>query len=158
MEAWTDFFVAMAGAGSALAGLIIVAMSVNIQKIIELQGVSDRGGATVGLLILVVVTAAVSLIPDQPLLALGLEILVFGLGALVLIVIAARAMYADVERRRQNLRKISVFFLQVLPFLIGAVLLMTGNEVGLYWVAAGTVFVFIGSTANAWVLLVEILR
>ena len=47
---------------------------------------------------------------------------------------------------------------QVLPFGIGAALLLTGAEQGIYWVAAGVLLVFIGSVANAWVLLVEILR
>ena len=37
-------------------------------------------------------------------------------------------------------------------------LLLTGAEEGVYWIAAGVLAVFIGSVANAWVLLVEILR
>jgi hypothetical protein len=157
IEGWSDFFVAVAGAGSALAGLIIVAMSVNIQRIVEFPALTNRGAATVGLLILVVVSAAAGLIPEQPLPMLGVEILVFGLGAAVLVLIAARAMRADV-RQRSTLAKIALLVMQVLPFLIGAVVLLTGAGAGLYWVAGGIVLVFIGSTANAWVLLVEILR
>jgi hypothetical protein len=47
---------------------------------------------------------------------------------------------------------------QILPFLVGAVILLTGSFSGLYWIAAGVLLVFVGSVANAWVLLVEILR
>ena len=35
LEAWSDFTVAMTGATAALAGLIIVAMSVNIERIVK---------------------------------------------------------------------------------------------------------------------------
>jgi hypothetical protein len=44
------------------------------------------------------------------------------------------------------------------PLVIGglSVLLETGG--GLYWIAAGVVLAICGAVANAWVLLVEILR
>jgi modulator of FtsH protease len=47
---------------------------------------------------------------------------------------------------------------QMAPFAVGGVLLITGAEAGLAWLAAGAVTVFILSVVNAWVLLVEILR
>jgi hypothetical protein len=48
--------------------------------------------------------------------------------------------------------------LQILPFLVGAAVLLTSSYDGLYWLAAGVLLVFIGSVTNAWVLMVEILR
>ena len=54
--------------------------------------------------------------------------------------------------------KIVIAMVQMLPFLVGAVILLTGSFSGLYWIAAGVLLVFVGSVANAWVLLVEILR
>ena len=65
---------------------------------------------------------------------------------------------ADPRYRPGTSVKIVVALLQVLPFGIGAALLLTGAEQGIYWVAAGVLLVFIGSVGNAWVLLVEILR
>jgi hypothetical protein len=47
---------------------------------------------------------------------------------------------------------------QVLPFIIGGILLLARNEKGLYWMAGGCISIFILSVLNAWVLLVEILR
>ena len=44
------------------------------------------------------------------------------------------------------------------PLLIGAISVMIGDGGGLYWVAAGVVFAILAAIANAWVLLVEILR
>lgn len=41
---------------------------------------------------------------------------------------------------------------------IGAVSELFAAGGGLYWVAAGFVFLILGAVANAWVLLIEILR
>jgi hypothetical protein len=42
--------------------------------------------------------------------------------------------------------------------LWGAVLRLTSRTIGAYWIAAGAIAIFIFSTPNLWVLLVEILR
>jgi modulator of FtsH protease len=41
---------------------------------------------------------------------------------------------------------------------VAGIILLTGSYLGLYWMAAGVLLVFAGSVANAWVLLIEILR
>jgi hypothetical protein len=48
--------------------------------------------------------------------------------------------------------------LGTIPFVVGAVSLFVESGGGLYWVAAGVVLATAGAVANAWVLLVEILR
>jgi presenilin-like A22 family membrane protease len=55
-EAWRDFFTTAAGASATLVGLVIVAISVNIQRILEHPQLPSRGGATVGALVLILVT------------------------------------------------------------------------------------------------------
>jgi len=35
MDGWTDFYVAEVGAAAALAGLLVVAISINIQRIMQ---------------------------------------------------------------------------------------------------------------------------
>ena len=72
---------------------------------------------------------------------------------------AVRMLRAASSRYRAvTVFKIVIVVVQVLPFGIGAALLLAGADQGIYWVAVGVLFVFIGSVANAWVLLVEILR
>lgn len=74
---WSELFVASAGASAALAGLVFVAVSINVERILEFPGLPERA-------------------------------------------------------------------------------LETGG--GLYWTVAGILFATGGAVANAWVLLVEILR
>jgi modulator of FtsH protease len=45
----------------------------------------------------------------------------------------------------------------LLPLIGGASVLLAAGG-GLYWIAAGVIWAIIVSVANAWVLLVEILR
>ena len=160
IEQWSDFFVATAGAAAALAGLIIVAMSVNIQTILSIPGMTARAAATVGTLVLCVVSTLAGLIPEQGLTLLGLEIAVAAAGTLVLTGVAARRMLATPGPggRGVALAKTGFATVQVLPFVVGSLVLLTGSGVGLGWIAAGVLLVFVGSVANAWVLLVEILR
>lgn len=70
-------FVAGAGASAALAGLVIVAISVNVQEILKYRNLPSRAIATIGMLMLILVVSMAALIPDQDSAALGLEILAF---------------------------------------------------------------------------------
>jgi modulator of FtsH protease len=68
---WTDLFVASAGASAALAGLVFVAVSINIDRILRFRGLPERALETVVLLLAVVVVAILSLMPGQGASALG---------------------------------------------------------------------------------------
>ena len=159
LEGWHDFFVATVGAAAALAGLIIVAISVNIKDIIAFPSMTSRAGATVASLVLSLVSTSVMLIPGQPIPLLGLEIL---LVAAVVMVITVKSAVAILRESGTGSSvawtKVALAVVQVLPFLVGAVSLIAGRAEGVPWVAAGVLFVFLGSVTNAWVLLVEILR
>ena len=48
VEPWSELFVATAGAGAALAGLVFVAVSINIDRILKLPGMPDAGSAPSG--------------------------------------------------------------------------------------------------------------
>lgn len=158
---WTDFFVAAAGASAALAGLVFVALSVNIQRILQYPQLPWRAAAAIASLILILVSSMAALIPQNQR-WMGVEILVFGLMGWSLEVRSARRGF---EARRRFQRPAYEAFLdlalgqlQTLPFIAGAILLVTGDPRGVAWVAAGILAVFICSALSAWILLVEILR
>ncbi|MGY4856680.1 hypothetical protein [Cryobacterium sp. AP23] len=158
---WSDFAVALAGAAAALAGLVMVAISVNIREILALPGVTARAAAAVGSLVLVVVTAGLLLVPGQPAAVLGVELLATAALAITLhaVSLVKRMHPATVPRFTRGIA-IPIAAGQLLPVVIGALLLVLtdGGGGGLYWVAAGLLLTIAGSMLDAWVLMVEILR
>jgi hypothetical protein len=111
-EAWSELFVASAGASAALTGLLFVAVSVNIERILEFPGLPER---------------ALQMVPG------------------------AR------EHERAALHLTYVLPGTLMP-VIGGASLLAGAGGGLYWIVAGILGAILGSSVNAWVLMVEILR
>ena len=156
---WTDFFVAGAGASAALAGLVFVAVSINVDRILRLQGLPDRALATVLLLLSVVLVSLTGLIPGQSRTALAGELLGVGLVFSVITLALTRRSTAGRGGHRANTVLLWLLVgLGTVPVALGAVSLFAEAGGGLYWVAAGIVLATTGAVANAWVLLVEILR
>jgi modulator of FtsH protease len=156
---WSDLFVATAGASAALAGLVFVAVSINIQRILEFPGLPERALETILLLMAVLLVSVVGLIPGQSSTALGLELLVVSLaiGGAIFRLPTVRSDVED-EPRVWLWSRRGVRITAVVPLLVAAVSLLAESGGGLYWLAAGIVFAVTGAIANAWVLLVEILR
>ena len=157
--AWHDLFVATAGASAALLGLLFVAISINIERIMENKGLPERGLETLMLLLAVLVVSIAGLMPGQSHLALGLELV-----AITAVLIAALGAKSPVSRPpgpQSSAWMASRWALRAAgPALlgIGALAELFAAAGGLYWIAAGIVFATLGAVANAWVLLVEILR
>jgi hypothetical protein len=160
---WSDFFVGSAGASAALTGLVFVAVSINLERILSLPGVPERALETLLLLLGVLVVSLLALAPGQSATTLGLELLVESVLILGLIaVLVRRSLPAADERWTRRWRKYTAWRLALVgagtvPFLVGAVVLLAEGD-GLSWVLAGVLCAIVGAVLNAWVLLVEILR
>jgi modulator of FtsH protease len=160
-EEWKDLFVAMAGASAALAGLLFVAVSINVERIVHYKGLPERGVETLALLLTVLVASIAGLMPGQSHVALGLELL--GIAAALFAVLFAlpvtHQLPDDADRPPAWLLSRWLIRLTGSGLLaIGALSELLGFGGGLYWVAAGFVFLILGAVGNAWVLLIEILR
>jgi hypothetical protein len=44
IHAWVEFGVAVAGAAAVLTGLVFVAVSINLERVLAVPGVPDRAG------------------------------------------------------------------------------------------------------------------
>ena len=154
---WSDFFAASAGASAALAGLIIVAVSVSVTEMISIPGMTSRAGASIALLVLVAVVSLAGLVPDQPAVFFGLEALVVGVVGL------AFAINTFVKLAAANTAGITLgkglpLAVPALLLAAGGIVVMAGADAGLALVAAGVLFSFVAAVLDAWVVLVEIRR
>ena len=75
LAAWTGFFTAVTSAAAALAGLLFVAVSINLKNILEgTSMLPARAAETLAVLLFVVISCALALVP-QDVELLGTEIL-----------------------------------------------------------------------------------
>ncbi|MBM9466623.1 hypothetical protein [Nakamurella leprariae] len=173
-DAWQNLAVATAGAAAALAGLIFVAVSLNLAKILSFARLPWRAGSTLGLLLVVLVGALLVLVPMDHT-ALGITLAVTGLLYCTLAILAGLRQAAaprrpaaavsgpDSEREYAHsavARAYHVLSLCVpaLLVLVGGISVLAEAGGGLYWLVAGFIAGFVVAVLNAWVLLVEIER
>jgi hypothetical protein len=159
LEPWKDFNVAMAGASGALAGLAIVAASVNIGEIVKDNSLTARLASGVATLVLALIASALGLIPGLSTAVYGTVVLVAALVALAFHVVASRRIYENKDPA--NLVrpvKAGVGFVPLVSYLAGAMLLMTDNATGLTYLAVASILAIISALLVSWVVLVEVLR
>jgi modulator of FtsH protease len=159
MESWSEFNVAIAGASAALAGLIIVALSVNIAEIIKAPTLTSRAAASIAALVLTVVATGIGLIPYQPYWVIGLELVIPVLLAAGLEAAAiARITTAPAPSGSSRFSKIIVGIVPLAGFAVGTIMLLMNLPGGFYAIAAGSLTALVAAVVYAWVALVEVLR
>lgn len=159
LEGWTDFHVAMMGATAALAGLLIVAASVNVAEIVKAPAVASRLAAGLAGLVLAIVGSAIGLVPDIPYVAYGAAAIVAALAAGVFPYQATLRIYQN--RDPQNIAKPAkavIGFLAPAGYLVGGILVLLGMPAGMLWFAFAAVAAIVAGILISWVALVEILR
>jgi hypothetical protein len=158
--AWTSFGATVATATAALAGLLFVAVSINLNRILEFPSLPARAGQTLILFSTPLVTALLLIVPGQPRAALGPELIVLGAG------IGFYQLRLDLGAgQSEHETRASRLLVRLVPLVIncgclvvaGATLLAQAGG-GLYWLVPSVLAAIVAGLVNVWVLLVEILR
>jgi modulator of FtsH protease len=166
MDGWDNFFVAMAGAAVAFAGLVLVSISINLERIIKQPGLIGRSAEPLIVLFALFVASAIILIPDQRIRFYGYELLVL---AVAFAIVIGKSLHS--QRRfavlavQQRLAPGNSFRFRVLlcgltalGLLLAGIMLSLGHEKGTFLLAPASVTGFLLCFLEAWVLLIEIDR
>ena len=157
---WSTYLAVQAGAAATLTGLVFVAVSLNVNRIMSFAGLSSRAGESLLQLLGVFFISGAALIPGESAKFLGFEILAIALVSW-LAQVAGQVRYLF-NRSGHPLTWLTVRAagaqLATLPFFVAGVELIGGMPSAPYWLALGFAFSFMAALFSAWVLLIEILR
>jgi hypothetical protein len=160
LSEWQTFFSVQAETAATLTGLVFVAVSINLARILTSPGLPGRAAETIAQFLQVFFISTAVLIPGQesrPLAAeiLGLTLLCWALQ------VGVQAKYATHRAGHPTLwiaSRIVQTQLCSIPLFLAGFLLLTGSSAAIYWLIPGFFLSFLAGVINAWVLLVEINR
>jgi hypothetical protein len=160
IHAWVEFGVAVAGAAAVLTGLVFVAVSINLERVLEVPGLPARAGESVLMFLAALVYSLFLLAPGQSTTALGVELVASGLIFAATLVLVAASGFRIPTRQplAWQITRIVAALGASLPAVIAGVTLIAEAGGGLYWLFAAFVLAFLAGVGNSWVLLVEVVR
>jgi hypothetical protein len=152
---WDNFLVAQLGASAALLGLLFVAVSINLAKILQFRQLPVRAVEALLALSSVMVVCTFALVPAQSEFAYGLEIALTGL---LTWIAQTAALIATRDSGYESPLRILLNQLPAFPFFVGGIEMACGFGAGIYWIVPGILLSIVSSLFTAWVLLIEIQR
>jgi hypothetical protein len=153
---WTLFLSVSAGVAATLTGLIFVAVSINLSRILEFPPLVDRAAESILQMLGALIVSLCALVPGLSPRILGIEIAILGA---ILWTLETLLMYRSYSPEfPRPLISIALAQLAALLFVVGGISLAAGAFGGFYWLAPAVILSVTAGVSNAWVLLVEILR
>jgi modulator of FtsH protease len=157
---WSTLLAVEAGAAATLTGLVFVALSVNLGKIVAFPGLPGRAAESILQFLEVFLISTLALVPRQSERTLAIEFIAVSF-ALWLAQIAGQFRY--LKQRAGHpwswfVNRAILSQIATVPFCVAGIALLVGSPGALYWLVPGCVFSFIAGGMSAWVLLVEIQR
>jgi hypothetical protein len=156
---WVTFFATEVGAAAALSGLVFVALSINLRSILADSVLVGRAAEAL-ILLLGPVAFGLTLLAPYGHVPLGLIELALSVAfgvVLTRIVVDAWPVAKNRPRNEYAIR-ISLAECCVAAEFIGAVILLAAPSAAVGWIGFGGLLCIAAGIADAWVLLVEILR
>jgi hypothetical protein len=160
MSVWENFFLGQLGASATLAGLVFVAISINLKKIMESSYLPNFALEALIAFVTTLFVALLMLIPTH-------AFVVWGIGALVLGLLNWMAMiwlYIDTLRKIEVSHRLPVatrlllYQLAAIAILAAGLTFLVWGAAGFYWIVAATVLSFLAAFSDTWLLVVEINR
>jgi hypothetical protein len=160
LSEWQTLFSVQAESAATLTGLVFVAVSINVAKILSSPGLPGRAAESIAQFLQVFFICTAMLIPRQTARALAAEIIAIAFLCWAL-QLASQTNYARSRSGHPKwwlVTRIVQTQLGSVPLFVAAIYLLTGSSAGLYWLVPGFFLSFFAGVINAWILLIEIYR
>jgi hypothetical protein len=157
---WDSFFMAEVGASAALAGLIFVSITINLQRIVANPSVTARAFQALLLLIGTFIWAALLLVPGQSPAEQGAELLAVTVALWAVLDVFELSAWRRASALYRGFLTGHSIQIQI-PYVfavIGSVALLLSSSSAFYWFVPATLATFLIAILEAWVLSVEILK
>jgi hypothetical protein len=160
MNEWNDFWMAIASSAATLTGLIFVGVSISLKEVLSNPQLPSRALQSILLLMTVLVVSALNLIPKQPSILIGLEVLITGLIVCGITLRSDLKVLPKIEAKNRRYIRQNIILTQfaVVPYIVSGIIILCEGSIGIYLLIPGILFCFIKAVLDAWVLLVEIYR
>ena len=160
LSEWQTLLSMQAGAAATLTGLVFVAASINLTKIVATPLLTVRVVESLVQFLQVFFVRSVMIVPHQSSFALAIEILV------VSFMSWAMQILGFIRYHRARLGnphwwlglRLAVTHFSTIPFFVVGIGLLLGLNNALYWAVPGFCFSFVAGLFNSWVLLIEVAR
>jgi len=157
---WQSLVSMQAGAAATLTGLVFVAVSINLSKIVATSLLTVRVVESLVQFLQVFFVCSMINVPHQSSVSLAKEILA------VSSICWAVQMLGFLRYHRARLGnphwwlglRLTLTQFSTIPFFILAIGLLRGLDSAMYWSIPGFFFSFVAGLFNSWVLLIEVAR
>ena len=157
---WGGFGTTVATAAATLTGLLFIAVSINLKRILDYKPLPGRAAQTLFFFVLPLIFSLLLVVPLQAEKALGWKLIATA------VVTWAAAQIVDRQAGRSEYEpQWSWLVTRVVPMggscaciLVAGISLVAQTGGGLYWLVPATILTIAAGLVNTWVLLIEIMR
>lgn len=157
LEKWHDFYITVGGGAAALAGLVFVAMSINLGIIFHDSTHKNRAIGTLTGFTAIFIICALALMGDQAYWLVGTEwLIVSGIATFIYIRGVIRAMKLGGSWVGLGSSRLTGGMACYVAQILGSLLLIAGHISGLYIASVAMVISFVSLISGAWLLIVGV--
>jgi modulator of FtsH protease len=155
-QAWQVLYAFVGGAATTLTGLLALALSINLRRILNTPIHRARSREALVTLLLLILLSILMLIPGQEQAILGIELIVLGLGSLVVATTLQHRTLSllAVPLRRRWMARIVFLDSGSTCEVIGGFSLLLGYGGGLYWLVPTIFICLVWGLLASWQLIV----
>jgi hypothetical protein len=160
LSEWQSHLSMQAGAAATLLGLVFVAASINLARIVSTPALPGRVLESLVQFVQVLFISMLMTIPRQSSTALAIEVLAVSLLSWGFqTIVFARYHRAHLGNPSWWLvTRMALAHLAIVPFFVFGVSLFLHPMNALYWAVPGFFFSFLAGLVNSWVLLIQVGR